>query len=132
MRPIRHFLLFLLLSQPFRILAQDADEKLVSDVLNERRIIRNDTLLVCYLASDEKIVRPDLNKIYYSFDRDTILRTAGGFAGRLLNGEYKVYYPNKNLYESGWFYYGLKDGDWRTWNPDGSLKKVSHWKRGEQ
>jgi hypothetical protein len=124
--------LFLLLSIPFRILAQDADERLPTDVLNERRIVRNDTLFLFSVAPEDKIIKPVETKIYYWFNRDTILHTTGGFGGRLLNGEYKVYYPDKSLRESGWFFYGLKDGDWRTWNPDGSLLKVIHWKKGEQ
>jgi hypothetical protein len=132
MSSLPKLLLFSLFTIPFRILAQDGDEKLTADVLNQRRIVRNDTLFLFSVAPEEKLIKLVETKVYYWFNRDTILHTTGGFGGRLLNGEYKVYYPNKSLHESGWFFFGLKDGDWRTWNPDGSLLKVIHWKKGDQ
>jgi len=124
------FILFLFLC--FRVNAQDADDRLLADALDRRTILRKDTLYLFYVAEEGKIVKPDINKLYYWFRTDTVLTTAGGFGGRVLNGEYKVYYPNKNLREAGQFRYGLKVGDWKIWNPDGSLQTLVQWKEGEE
>jgi hypothetical protein len=115
-----------------RAMSQDADDRLLSDAQDRRTIIRGDTLYRFYVADADKVVRPDITKRYFWFKKDTVLSTVGDFGGRVLNGEYKVYYPDKSLKEAGQFRYGLKDGDWKTWNPDGSLQAIDHWKKGEE
>ena len=122
----------MLLLTSFRALAQDADDRLVSDAQDRRTIIRGDTLYRFFVADADKVIKPEITKRYFWFRKDSILSTDGDFGGRVLNGEYKVYYPDKSLKEAGQFRYGLKDGDWKAWNPDGSLQAVVHWKKGEE
>jgi len=122
----------MLLLTSLRASAQDADDRLLSDAQDRRTIIRADTLYRFYVADADKVIKPEITKWYFWFKKDTILSTMGDFGGRVLNGEYKVYYPDKSLKEAGQFRYGLKDGDWKTWNPDGSLQAVVHWKKGEE
>jgi hypothetical protein len=75
---------------------------------------------------------PDLHndRLYFWYSANTIHSTQGGFSGRLLNGTYKSYYPNKNLKEAGVFKEGLKDGIWKTWNENGNLVRQYTWKKG--
>jgi hypothetical protein len=127
-----YFTLTLFFLIPFRLFAQDADDRLVADALDKRTIVRNDTVSIFYVAEEDRVIKVDISKNYYWFNKDTIIRTTGGFGGRVLNGDYKVYYPNKSLRESGQFRYGLKDGDWKKWNPDGSLQSIVRWKKGEE
>ena len=122
------FSLSLYMCRPARI--QDSPENLVSNALDRRTVLNHDTLYLFYARDPEYPIRADLAKTYFWFRQDTILRTVGGYGGRLLDGEFKAFYPNKNLKEYGVFNYGLKDGEWKTWNPDGSLRSVSYWKKG--
>ena len=69
-------------------------------------------------------------KTYYWYSANGIHTTQGGFSGKLLNGSYRAYYPNKNLKEAGTFYAGLKDGLWKSWKEDGTLTREVSWKRG--
>jgi hypothetical protein len=69
---------------------------------------------------------------YYWFRADTILVTRKGFDGKLLHGDYKAFYPNKNLKESGQFEYGLKNGEWKAWFSNGELQSVSNWRAGKR
>jgi antitoxin component YwqK of YwqJK toxin-antitoxin module len=70
------------------------------------------------------------NLFYYWYEANVIHNTQGGFSGKLLNGSYIEYYPNKNLKEQGTFKKGLKTGAWKSWNEDGTLAINSIWKNG--
>jgi hypothetical protein len=67
---------------------------------------------------------------YYWYSANQVHSTQGGYSGQLLNGLYTEYYRNKNLKEQGVFWRGLKDGVWKTWNQDGTLKQVIAWHEG--
>jgi hypothetical protein len=131
-QPLIIFLPLILVLTSLGAKAQDEDDRLLSNALDRRTIIRKDTLYLFYVAPEEKIVKPDPKKIYYWFNKDTILTSIGNFGGRVLDGAFKSYYPGKNLKESGLFRFGLKDGEWTSWYPDGSLERVVHWKKGEE
>jgi hypothetical protein len=77
--------------------------------------------------SDPKI-RND--RYYFWYYSNTIHSTQGGFNGQLLNGHYVALYRDKNLKEEGNFKRGLKDGEWKTWNPKGDLTSVANWNEG--
>jgi antitoxin component YwqK of YwqJK toxin-antitoxin module len=72
------------------------------------------------------------NLFYYWYEANAIHSTQGGFSGKLLNGQYNEYYPNKNLKVQGGFKKGLKNGEWKSWNVDGTLTEVTTWKNGVQ
>jgi antitoxin component YwqK of YwqJK toxin-antitoxin module len=69
---------------------------------------------------------------YYWYQANAIHSTQGGFSGKLLNGAYNEYYPNKNLKSQGNYKKGLKTGLWKVWNKDGTLAEVIAWKKGVQ
>ena len=69
---------------------------------------------------------------YYWFRGDTVLVTRNGFDGKLLHGEYRSFYPNKNLKESGRFEYGLKTREWKSWFSNGELQSVTIWRSGKK
>jgi hypothetical protein len=114
--------------------AQFAPNKMEESAMaSDRRILdRQDTLYLFFAITPAMTRRTGQDKLYYWFRQDTILATRGGYGGRLLDGEYKVLYPNKNLRELGHFSYGLKVGEWKTWFPNGELKSITHWKNGEE
>lgn len=130
MRPFP-LILFLLAHLALSASAQHDPDKLLSDAIDHRFVSLCDTLFSFYAIRQDAPVKADADKTYYWFSKDSIFTTKGGYAGRLLHGEYKVFYPDKSLRESGYFRYGLKDGTWKTWYPDGSAESVSYWKNGK-
>jgi hypothetical protein len=68
--------------------------------------------------------------VYYWYSANQVHFTQGGYSGQLLNGVYTEYYQNKNLKQQGMFNRGLKDGVWKMWNKDGTLKEVVNWQEG--
>lgn len=47
----------------------------------------------------------------------------------LKNGKTEIY-RNKKLSEIGIFQNDLREGDWKYYNPDGSIMKITHYKNG--
>jgi len=76
----------------------------------------------------EPVVKTSL--FYYWYSANQLHVTQGGYGGQLLNGAFTEYYQNKNLKEQGSFKRGLKDGVWKSWNTDGTLKQVVKWEEG--
>jgi|GEM_PF-1370638 len=70
------------------------------------------------------------DRYYFWYFNNVIHSTQGGYNGQLLNGHYVAFYPDKNLKEEGDFKRGLKDGEWKTWNPKGDLTNVTNWNEG--
>jgi antitoxin component YwqK of YwqJK toxin-antitoxin module len=70
------------------------------------------------------------NLFYYWYNASRVHATQGGYSGQLLNGLYTEYYLNRNLKEQGIFKKGLKDGLWKSWNQDGTLKQATNWNKG--
>jgi hypothetical protein len=115
------------------VYAQMEDEYGLRTTAQGRRIInRGDTLYSFYVQKPSQPVKTEINKLYYWFRKDTIMTTTGDYDGWLLDGPYRVYYPDRQLRESGNFHNGLREGEWKTWLPDGRLMRVVHWKKGEQ
>jgi len=70
------------------------------------------------------------DRYYFWYFNNKIHSTQGGYNGQLLNGHYIAFYPDKNLKEEGYFKRGLKDGEWKNWNPKGDLTSVITWNEG--
>ena len=76
----------------------------------------------------EPTVKTEL--LYFWYSANQVHSTQGGYSGQLLNGLYTEYYQNKNLKLQGSFSRGLKDGPWKSWNRDGTLRQVVYWDEG--
>lgn len=70
--------------------------------------------------------------VYYSYYRDSIYATQGGYHGRPLHGVYTERYDDNTLKVLGKYHYGLKKGKWQHWDRSGVLRKVSRWKEGKE
>lgn len=82
------------------------------------------------LSESDKKVGIKNDRRYYWYYANTILSTLGGADGKLLHGCYRSFYINKNLKETGEFYFGLKTGEWKKWFDNGNLKELITWKNG--
>ncbi|MCT1526451.1 toxin-antitoxin system YwqK family antitoxin [Sphingobacterium hotanense] len=104
-------------------------EKLM-DIRNRISIIHDDSSKeLAYLT--EKQSKPKSEKIYTWYRAQRITSTQGGYAGKLLDGDYRRYFPNKQLAKQGRYMKGLQHRKWTFWNENGKLSKEEHWKRGK-
>lgn len=87
--------------------------------------------VVAYVKPVEGVV-PQSDRTYYWFSANKINSTQGGYSGRLLNGSFQDFYPNKNLKESGLFRGGLKSGKWKSWTESGRLNGEYTWSAGKK
>jgi len=98
--------------------------------LNRVRIAQSDQLVIAQLEPESSTISAKSNLYYFWYSANLIHETQGGYSGRLLDGQYAVFYPNKSLKEQGRFKKGLKDGVWKIWREDGTLLATSTWKHG--
>jgi antitoxin component YwqK of YwqJK toxin-antitoxin module len=85
------------------------------------------------LDPDEKgIKRHSTSKTYYWYKAQQVIRTQGGNAGQLLDGQFESFYSNKQLCEKGRFRKGLKTGEWNYWSAQGKLQRTENWRSGLQ
>jgi len=107
-------------------------QKLPDYGLNKVRITQPDKIIVAEIepVSSDPAIKPNL--LYYWYSANAVHTTQGGFSGKLLNGQYTEYYPDRNLKEQGEFKKGLKDGVWKSWNIDGTIAVTTTWKHGSE
>jgi antitoxin component YwqK of YwqJK toxin-antitoxin module len=84
------------------------------------------------ILPDENKIRVDDDKYYYWFSANDIKTSRGGYDGKLLHGVYTEFYSNKNLKQKGEFKYGLKIGEWKSWNMAGEYEEIVNWKKGRK
>lgn len=77
--------------------------------------------------ADNIKISPNSDKSYAWYQSNQLHQTMGGYSGKLLNGWFTQYFPNKNLSEQGLYVKGLKQGVWRHWYDNGNLKSESQW-----
>jgi antitoxin component YwqK of YwqJK toxin-antitoxin module len=105
-------------------------QKLPGDGFDKVRIAGSDQTVQAELKESTGEPAMKTDRLYFWYSGNRIQATQGGYSGRLLNGKYSVYYPNKNLKELGAFKGGLKDGIWRSWNESGVLLQSYIWRNG--
>jgi len=114
----------------FFISGSVAAQKLPGDGFDKIRIAGADKTIQAELKPVTSDPEMETDRLYYWYSGNGIHSTQGGFSGRLLNGQYKEYYLNKNLKELGFFKKGLKDGVWRNWSDNGTMTELYTWKKG--
>lgn len=75
-------------------------------------------------------LKPKMERWYHWYKPHQVHKTAGSFAGLLLDGEYRDYYADGALKEQGYFKKGLRTGEWKSWYTNGQLKEVADHKHG--
>jgi len=96
------------------------------------RIVDTNKIIQAEIQPVTSKVHPERQLFYYWYNANTIHFSQGGFSGNLLNGTYTEYYLKLNLQKQGNFKNGLKDGKWKSWNEDGTLREISQWKNGSR
>lgn len=105
-----------------------------AEIPDTRIVVCRDSafLIRAQVMIEEDAVKYFSTRPYYSYFKDKINRTQGGSTGKLLHGTYQKFSSGEVLVEQGEFKYGLKTKLWKSWHPNGNLKSVTTWKKGEQ
>lgn len=107
-------------------------QKSVKELLTHKIIVNFDDSTIVSYVKPVKGVPVETDRQYFWFSSNKISHTQGGYSGKLLNGDYNVFYANKNLKELGYFYKGLKSGVWKRWNENGNLQNDYTWNFGKK
>ena len=89
-----------------------------------------DAIVKIELLAKQKKISPVTGLVYFWYKSNKIISTEGGIDGKPLHGNYTSFYLSNNLMEKGRFKYGLKNGEWRSWNENGKLKETINWNKG--
>ncbi|TWI94535.1 hypothetical protein JN11_04645 [Mucilaginibacter frigoritolerans] len=95
------------------------------------RITATDKTIVAEVNEVTEVTSPKADLFYFWYYAGGIHSTQGGYSGKLLDGYYNEYYLSKSLKQQGTFKKGLKNGNWKSWNEDGTLKEDILWKNGK-
>lgn len=101
------------------------------DLTSRVVVNKTDETIYTHVNSDKPNFTPKISNTYFWFSAGQIKSTQGGYSGKLLDGGYESFYPDKTLKEKGAFKNGLKDGEWRKWYPSGNLKEIKYWNKGK-
>lgn len=71
------------------------------------------------------------NAQYFWYSSGKIQTNYGSYSGKLIHGKYEVFDRNNKLIRQGNFNYGLKQGIWMEWYPDGIKKEIISYKNGD-
>lgn len=56
--------------------------------------------------------------------------TSGDYSGNVLHGISQEFDKSGRLLEKGSYYYGVKDGTWKSWDKNGKIIRLEKWDRG--
>ena len=99
--------------------------------MNRTVTVDHDTIKIVMGILEESIeIKPDYRLYYYWYKSGDVKRTRGDFSGKILQGSYLEYFPDKSLRMKGEFALGLKNGEWKEWIPNGELVSISNWLKG--
>jgi len=134
-RLLTFFVILLLLLQIIMPLIGSAQsiDKLKEAALNTRKLTlaHGDSVEVFQLApaaGSSPVIAGD--GFYWWYGANSIQRTQGAAAGRLLDGAYSLFTREKALVEQGIYEQGQRKGLWRQWHKTGTLKSREYWKKG--
>jgi hypothetical protein len=69
--------------------------------------------------------------VMYFWHRNGQLRnTEGDYSGNILHGYFREFDKSGRMLEKGTYYYGAKDGEWKSWNKNGDLIRLEKWDQG--
>jgi antitoxin component YwqK of YwqJK toxin-antitoxin module len=124
---MKKFWLFLLFLAFKNLTAQEIVVKKTQPIqVNEK----DAAYMHCEVLSKPLKIVSDTSLTYYWLSSNEVHHTKGGYAGKLLHGDFTRFYASNSLREKGKFVYGVKDGEWKSWHENGLLKEISHWKKG--
>ncbi|MEQ8908463.1 MAG: hypothetical protein RIC95_04695 [Vicingaceae bacterium] len=82
-------------------------------------------------VSPDSMDHPTLQKAVFMENQNQTAVVKYIYQGKL-NGLYKIYYPNGNIFRYAHYDYGKLDGDWKEYSPDGSLRIRGKYREGKK
>lgn len=92
----------------------------------------NDSSVKATILLENKKVKPNRFIDYYWYYNNSIKVNQGGFEGKLLDGMYTVTNQKGGLIAKGNLKKGYRIGEWKSWNKNGDLATIYHWKKGRK
>jgi|GEM_PF-6689111 len=105
--------------------------QMVKQSINRSRITvsQGDSTHVFFI-SNQQLRKASEKLFYFWYSAGTIKSTQGGYAGKLIDGQYRLYDHGKLLREQGQLQLGLKVGKWYNWYPNGFLRETYFFRSG--
>ncbi|HKG08721.1 MAG TPA: hypothetical protein VKB19_19785 [Pedobacter sp.] len=89
------------------------------------------TTIRAQVQQENLLVLLKMENTYYWFDKGSINKSQGAYAGKVLHGQFRIYSrETKRPLQSGRFNRGLKTGRWLNWNNSGMLRQSELYKDG--
>ncbi|MCE3297045.1 MAG: hypothetical protein K0R65_2759 [Crocinitomicaceae bacterium] len=110
-----------------------ANAQRINDAYHLKHNIRQDNQQFEFRVldfGDKGVYQYDKSKFYFWLKAQQVHATQGYSSGLLLHGEFQAFYVNKQLSQRGYFYKGLKNGEWLYWNSEGTMTHLEHWRSG--
>jgi hypothetical protein len=89
-----------------------------------------DSIEVITIIKEKRDFKVLNDRFYYWYSNNQIKSTAGGYAGKVLDGDYRLFNRNKDLLQAGHYKLGLRTGEWKSWYTNGVIAKQERWRRG--
>ena len=83
-----------------------------------------------HIYMKDKSIKYEDTLTYFWFKSQKIHSSQGNAGGKVLHGDYLAYYKNGQLAMRGQFEKGLKEGEWKEWREDGSIKRICTYSNG--
>lgn len=98
----------------------------------KRYVNTNDSIVEFNALCKEKEIKTKPGCEYLWYKSDKIRKTENGYSGKLLHGQYQVfYYPSMKLKRQGQLKNGLQNGIWKSWYQNSKLRASTSWKNGK-
>ncbi len=83
-----------------------------------------------YLAEKQEVSTHN-KRSYAWYDNKIIHTTQGGYSGKLLDGPYYEFHPNRQLKTQGTYKKGLSKGKWYHWSAAGQITSIRSHHKGK-
>lgn len=91
-----------------------------------------DKHIVTNVLVQKQAFSPELDKLYFWYQNESIHKNKGGYSGFLLHGVYEQFNQFSNMLCQGSFSIGCKVGNWKYWYANGQLKCLEQWTKGKR
>ncbi|KAA9324902.1 toxin-antitoxin system YwqK family antitoxin [Adhaeribacter soli] len=104
------------------------------DEITKMYITYGDSIANFYVLNEIKSykIKPQEDRTYSWFRANQVHFTQGAFMGKLLSGDYLLFYRDGNIIEKGNIKKGQKEGKWARWHNNGRIKKKEVWRNGNK
>ena len=83
-----------------------------------------------YIVYQEVGLKTNSQVMYFWHRNGQLRSTKGGYSGNVLHGDFQEFDKSGRMLGKGTYYYGTKNGEWKTWNRNGEIIRLEKWDKG--